>query len=325
MSLQKAIKFVQGSISTSDLVDHMKLVHLCNDNLVAENSVTKATYQLDTGLTCSVDGSAFVKAVKAAGKDAKLSTTKGGKLRITSKSFVSFAPITEATIRCAHTEGTKQKLPENFVEALSKLLPFIATDGVAFWAGGVLFSGSDLFATDSKTLIQFRAPWKLNNTFVLPYQGIKELIRIKENPNSFELDTCADPKFVTFHYEGGHTLTVYPLDGNWPSVKNHLDASSYKEGVAIDETFFEPLEKLKPFTDENGSVYLAKGTWRTSPHKNTGAIAPAAVDKSIEGIYGIDQLLALKGVATKINLSMYPEQVPFTGKKLRGVLVGRTQ
>lgn len=339
MSLLQAIHFLQGSVATSDLVPSARLIHFTDVGcLSASDGITKASvpFKFDKKLkNKAVMGDTFIKAVKAAYTvtDAPtLTLTKNGSLCVASPLQKTFIPTADSEpTKSFEKESRLYDDLEGFLDVMKKLLPFVAVDGQQYWAGGVLFDKNHLFATDSKTLIQVRTKWSLENTFVLPFQGIKELLRLKINPETMQVDTCVDPKFVDFN-TGASTLTVYPRDGNWPNISSMLNKVDYSSCARVNDSFFETVAKLKPFVGEYGTVYLKNGNWRTSLHSNTGSVVPCTLkyrrpktELSYDGCYDINQLLNLRTVATKLDLSRWPGEVPFTGKNLRGIIAGRVQ
>lgn len=44
--------------------------------------------------------------------------------------------------------------------------------------------------------------------------------------------------------------------------------------------------------------------------------------QDIKGIFNIDMLQILKGVANKIDFTKYPKPCPFLGDRIRGVIIG---
>jgi hypothetical protein len=320
-----AVNFIAGSISTSDLIPALKRVNICDNILSACDGIITAKAEFEFpqcgNLECSVDGKKFVAAIKSISslESFSLEQTKSN-LIIKSNNFKAYLPIDdyiEHSLPALDVSNTIEIKNSDFKEALKSLTPFIAVDGQTYWAGGVLLKGSSLFATDSKTLIQKKLPFKAPINIVIPFQAVKEILRNKEDITSI----IFNEKILRIQYDASRFLDISTIDADWPPIEKLLNDTDYSNCKTIPSYFFDDISKLKKFVGEENSLYILNGCLRTSSNKKTGAVIKGA--PKCKALFDIDQILNLKGVATKIDFSKWPNNVPFLGHKLRGILSGK--
>ena len=143
-------------------------------------------------------------------------------------------------------------------------------------------------------------------------------MRIGEEPIAVQ----SNGRSVTFHFEGDRWLTSKLLEiGDWPDPGRLLDVVC--EPMHIDDSLFNAVDKLRPFMDKMNSVWLHEdGTVSTADNETDGAHLQSTTLGPLCGRYSADQLLRLRGVAERMDFSLYPKPCPFFGDAVRGVIIG---
>ena len=79
--------------------------------------------------------------------------------------------------------------------------------------------------------------------------------------------------------------------------------------------------RYKAFVDKQGKIFFKPGFICTSFDEAEGANYYIP-DHQYEGIYNIEMLMLLEGVAKSIDWTTYPRPCLFMGDRLRGAIVG---
>jgi hypothetical protein len=125
---------------------------------------------------------------------------------------------------------------------------------------------------------------------------------------------------ITFHYEDRRWLSTQLFEAQWPEVTPLLESDCSPQ--PFPPGFFEALEKLAPFTDELGRVFLLGdrvSTQAESEHGGTSVNLPGVAET---GCYNVHQLLRLREVADSFDFTAYPGSCPFFGPNARGRIAG---
>jgi hypothetical protein len=84
---------------------------------------------------------------------------------------------------------------------------------------------------------------------------------------------------------------------------------------------FNALETIRHFADKEGRVFIGDGSIRTHEQKDLGACVDIP-EINFEGLYQIDMIRLLDGVAQSADFSTYPRPCLFYGDRLRGAIIG---
>jgi hypothetical protein len=198
---------------------------------------------------------------------------------------------------------------------LKAVSPFIGEDASRPWCGGILLREQSLFATNNVALAQYWAGVDFPATINIPRAAVRELLRINEAPTQLQYEDSS----VTFHYEGNRWLRTHLLSAEWPDLSRVLDVPSTPQ--PIDPRIFEGLAVVKHFVDKLGRVFMQPDGLCT--HEAEGEGASYAIEGLRgQGVYRLEMLELLQGVATAIDFSTYPKPCLFFGDRLRGAIVG---
>lgn len=314
----QALKFVQGAVAKKDFVPALTHFRIANGHVRGFNGQLAISSPINLDLNASPRAIPFVKAIDACTETINLHIAANGKLVVRSGKF-------KANIDCDSAEnfpdvrpaGKMVKLNESLIPALNALEPFIAEDASRPWACGVLFDGPTAFATNNIVLMEYWLGFDFPGRINIPGSAVREILRVKSNPTHLQLSDTR----LTFHYEDGRWISTGLYEIQWPDTKDLLDRFLTSGAVAMGAEFWEALEQIAPFVDDQQRVYffgdnISTGTDPELEGTSIATPCPAS------GIYNIKQLLALKGAFNVIGFDSYPAPVPFFGNNTRGIIVG---
>lgn len=315
-----SLKFVQGAVSKKDLLPALTHFRIQNGTVRSYNGIMALCTPIPLDIDCTPKAETLVKAIGHCDETVSLSITPTGRLSVRSGTF-------KALIDCVQEE-TPHVLPEgdlveingeDLLNALKVIYPFVGDDASRPWTNGVLLSGQSAFATNNVTLIEYWVGTSFPKTCNIPRACIKEMIRIGEPPISAQIAENS----ITFHYAENRWIRTQLFSTEWPDINKILSIEAQRMGP-MDNRIFEGLLKLKPFVDKTGRIFMKGGYLSTAQNGEEGAeyFVP---DMQDEGIFNIEMLQILEGVAGSIDFSLYPKPCPFMGNRLRGAIVGMRQ
>lgn len=313
----EALKFVQGAVAKKDFLPSLTHFRIENGTVRGYNGTIALSSPIPLDIDCVPKAIPLVKAIQNCKDIAQLSMTPAGRLAIKSGNF-------RAYIECVEDEVTPHVEPEGEVmevdgeallAALKALVPFIGSDASRPWSNGVLLCGPSAFATNNIVLTEYWIGIQFPVLANIPAGAVKEMVRLGLAPAYIQ----ADKKCLTFHYDDGRWLRTQLLDVAWPDVRKILDVRA--NPVPIPEQLYEALESVKHFTDKLGRVYIQDGVLSTTRDGDEGARFELD-DFPFNGIYQLEMLSLLNGVATEADFSNYPKPCAFFGGPMRGVIIG---
>lgn len=315
----KELKFVQGSIAKKDLLPSLTHFRIEDKRVYGYNGKLALSAPIEFDINCIPKAVPLIKAIDRCEDAVQLGLTPSGKLSVKSGKFRTYIECVEGETPHVVPEGDEVNIDgQALIEALAALEPLISTDAARPWSNGVLFDNSSAYATNNVVIGQYWLGSPFPVRICVPRDAVKEMLRIKEAPCRFQMTENS----LTVHYEDGRWLRTNLINSQWPNVDRVLSnpSESCKE---IPEEFFTALDSVKPFVDPKfGRIVLQDGTICTHhTDQEDGAIyeLPWITNNSS---FRIEMLQKLKGLATHLDLSMYPNPCCWYGGKMRGVIVG---
>lgn len=310
----EALKFVQGAVAKKEFFPALSHFRIAGGSIKGYNGSMALCSPIALDLEATPKAIPFIKAIQTCRDTVQLNLTPTGRLSVKSGSFKAFVECTEDPFPEIEPEGETIHLDGKLLEALKVLSPFIAEDASRPWARGILFRGPSAYATNNVTLIEYWLGYHFPVEVNIPKPAVQELLRIGEEPAKVQVSE----KGVTFHYDSGRWLRTQIYSTEWPDLSKVLDKESSPK--PLPKSFYPSLLDVAPFVDEMGRVHLLGNRLATSPDDGIGASVEIAL--SANGVYNIRQLQLLEGVASAIDLSMYPKPCLFFGERVRGAMVG---
>ena len=311
------LKFVQGAVAKKDLAPELTHFQIKDGRITGYNGHIALSSPINLKLDVVPRAVPLIKAIQSCKETVQINLTPKGRLSIKSGPFKAFVEcLEEKEFPDLTPKGETIELDGKLIEHFKLLEPFIAEDASRKWARGILLNGYSAFATNNIVLIEvwlgYHFPFAVN----IPHSAIKELIRIKQEPTSIQLDES----IITFHFSEGRWLKTQVYTTEWPDLTKILDNPA--QPVPCGTDFYDNCEQLIPFTDEHDAVYFNGEELSTSKHDEQGARF-ATENIPTEGAFNLTQLLKLKGVAKTIDFSLYPAPVLFFGDNIRGAIIGQ--
>jgi hypothetical protein len=317
-----ALRFVQGSIAKKDLLPALTHFVIEKGTVRGYDGTMALCAPIALDIECKPKAEPMVRAIAACGDAAlSLSFTKSGRLSIK-------AGAKKFLIDCYPEENTPHTMPEGdmypingaaFYEGCQELAPLIGNDASRPWSNGLLIDGSSLFATNNVVLAEYWSGMEFPHRICVPGKAIKEILRVKQHPISIQLASTA----VTFHFGDGRWIRTQLLEAHaWPDIGAVLNRPLVGEPINVDDGLWDALRTVKPFTNKLGQVFLGDGLVRTSKVDEEGATVELPALQH-DGIFGVEMLQLLEGIALKIDWTAYPRPCAWFGSKIRGAIVGQ--
>jgi DNA polymerase III sliding clamp (beta) subunit (PCNA family) len=270
-------------------------------------------------LDCYPKAETLYKAIQNCDETVQMSLTTAGKLKVVSGDFKAMVPCLEKSELHSLPSGDIVEVDgEALLEAFKLLEPFTGDDASRPWANGILLKDGCAHATCNVVLVQYWLGLQLPEAINIPFQAVREVLRVNEAPSQLQLDKNS----VTFHFTDGRWIKT-SLFENWPNISPILDKISNDGLQPVDTRIFEALKKLKPFTDKTEQVIFTVGAVSTHVEESEEGGRIALPGSTMTGIYSLSMVMLLKDVATHVDFSTYPNPCSFHGKNLRGAIIGR--
>jgi DNA polymerase III sliding clamp (beta) subunit (PCNA family) len=311
------LKFVQGAVAKKDFMPALTHFRIQNGTVRGYNGSLALCSPIPLDMTCTPKADSLVRAIANCNETVSLALTPAGRLAVRSGSFKAFIDCVDGEVPHVEPDGEEVQAFDGkaLLAALKVLQPFVSDDASRPWSNGVLLHGQSAFATNNVVLVEY---WLGSNfpSINLPRNAIKEIVRIGEAP----VRAQANDYSITLHYAGGKWIRSNLLSTEWPDLSRVLNVES--NASAIDNMIFEGLRTIKPFADKTGRVLFQEGRMATHEQEDQGAAFECTVPLPA-GVYSIEMLELLEGVAVKADWSLYPKPAMFFGERLRGAVIGR--
>lgn len=313
------LKFVMGAVAKKDFIPALTHFAIENGTVRGYNGMIALSSPIPFDIACKPKGDSLVRAIANCSDTVQMSITPTGRLSIRSGKFKAFIECVTGETPHVEPEGEFYDVDGDvLLNAVTTLAPFIGDDASRAWSNGILFDGVSAFATNNIVLVEYWVGGTFPRPINIPRAAVREMVRIGEAPTKVQLSEGS----VSFHYSDGRWLRTQLFSTEWPDLAKVLDAS-HAETLPLEEDLFCALTTLKPFTDKLGRIYFNGGIASTAPDGDLEGASYEVPSVQADGIYAIEMLQTLKGVAVRIDWSAYPAPCHFYGaERLRGAIVG---
>jgi hypothetical protein len=313
----KELKFVMGAISRKDLVPEMKHFAIQDGKVRSFNGTLALCSPIAFGLSCYPKADLLIKAIANCDETVTMTMTPAGRLSIKSGKFKALIQCVEPSEVHLEPEGDiVQCNGAGLLKAFKVLSPFIGDDASRSWSNGILLSGKSAFATCNVVLCEYWLGEAFPSVVNIPESAIREVIRVNEPPCHLQIAANS----LTFHFTDGRWIRTQLFETSWPNLAKVLDVAH--NATPVDTRIFDALPKLKPFMDKEGRVIFERGIAKTH-HSSEEGTSVEIDDCDMVGVYSLEMLALLKGVATDADFTTYPRPCLFFGENIRGAIVGR--
>lgn len=317
-----ALRFVASAVAKKDYIASLTHFKIKDGRVLGFNGNLALNSDINVDLDVCPNAVKFMAAIRACESTIALNMTPAGKLAVKSGTFKSFVDcLTDDMFDDFQPQGVEVELGPNFLDGLKALQPAMGIDASRPWAMGIKLQKQSMYATNNVMLAEYWHGSDIPLDTVIPANAVNELLRIDENPTKVQVSENT----ISFWFGEKRWLRTTVVEpGPWPT--DRLDALLGNAGdqVEFSEGFFDAIAKLKPFLNEQGSIYLGSDCAMTSQHEGEGTIieVPATGMPALQA-YNHNQLTLLGQIAQTIDWSTYPKPCPFAGNRLRGVIVGQ--
>lgn len=326
MSMHKVLKFVQGSVSKKDFNPVLKHFVIEDGFVRGFNGSLALCAPIDMAVACKPKADQLVDALSHCDDEVVLAITGTGRLRVKSGRYA-------ASVDCVPDDSTPHATPQGnrypvegaaILAAMTTLGPVVGDDASRPWTNGIMFVADRAYATNNVIATEMFLGTTLvqgDGAVVVPRDAIREVVRVGEPPSEVQLDKNS----ITFHYPDGKWIyTQLLLPDQWPNIPGLLDSLESGTLQAFPADFFHALAKIKKRCDKVGRVHFGGGSMGTVPLGQEDGSHYDIPQLVHDGVWQVDMLQLLEGVAELIDFSMWPRPALFTGKNgwLRGALAG---
>lgn len=318
------LKLVSGAVSTKDLMP--VLTHFCigGGRIQGANgrvAIDAACPELD-GVDLIVPAERFLKAVDACQGEPLLKVNdEHTKLRISRGRFRATVPLlpSDTYPREGGPEGAKgEPLRSPLLPVLRLLRPFVSDDASRPWSCSILLREGYAYATNNVVLARVPIAWN-GAELVISSAAADELLRIEKEPR----EILVQPHCFFALYENSW-LRAQLLEGGWPQTLSRLIDMIRKEDLPpLPQGLLDDVALLTPFFPDPRIPVVLTGPEGVSTQDG---LHSAAVDSDSGGLpkgaFRLESLSAVLAVATHMDISAYPNAVPWYGEGIEGLLSG---
>lgn len=320
MDLTKRLRIVRRATHDNAILPALKAIHVYDGRMQS----TDGRITIDVicpelkGMTFTVNGAKFVKAVEACNGTPDKIEVKDDVLIIKQGSFRAKLPLLdkESFPLTVLEDAEKVAFKKPLKPVLDALKPFIGNDASRLWACGILFRNTFAYATNNTTVARTKCDLHTDSAaFTLPGFSVDELLLIEQEPLYFVQDESS----VTFIYDSFWVRTQL-FSSNWPDVDKMIPQA--KSLPVIPEGLRSAVDKIVDFcpdADFQCVVFdgeMVKTTEGEISAEVSGFTLPA-------GRYRAIVLQNILAHAINADFSFYPNAIPFvTDNGLEGVFVG---
>lgn len=305
-----------GAVAKKAYVPELTHVVIEEGKVRGYNGTIALCSPIPFNIECKPKAEPLVKAIGQCDSTILLAMTPAGRLSVKSGAYKSFIDCVDGETPHVLPEGELVQVDgEVLYNAVKALHVFIGNDASRPWTNGILLRGSSAFATNNVIVAEYWLGVQLPFTVNIPITAVKEMLRINEAPVALQLAENS----VTMHYSGDRWLRSQLYSTEWPDIGKVLSAPT--NPTELDTRIFEAIDSISSFVDKNGRIYMNPGVIGTSLDREIGAHYELEGFSST-GIYHVDMISKLQGVATHIDWTTYPRPCLFFGDRLRGAIVG---
>lgn len=313
----RELKFVMGAVSKKDMIPAMKHFAIEGGRVRAYNGVLALSSPIPFNIDCYPKADMLYKAIANCDETVTLSLTPAGKLSVKSGAFRALISCVEKSeVHLEPTGDVVQCDGEVLLKAFKLLEPMIGDDASRPWANGILLRGESAFATCNVVLCEYWMGSPFPHVVNIPAAAVREVIRVGEAPTHLQMDENS----ISFMYDDGRWIRTQLFSTEWPDLSKILERGC--NAIEVDTRIFDALGKLKPFVDKSSRVIFKPGEVATHDAEEEGGHIELA-GSVMQGIYSLEMLSLLKGLATHADFTTYPKPCLFYGDRLRGAIVGR--
>lgn len=311
------LKFVKAAVAKKDLIPALTHFRIENGTVRSFNGTIALSTPIQFDIDCTPKAEPFVRAISNCSETIKMTITPTGKLSVKSGKFRALIDCLQEETPHVEPDGDIFDIDgEALLKAFKALLPFVGEDAARPWSNGILLKGHSAYATNNVCAVEYWVGTQFPIECNVPSAAIREVVRIGEAPTHAQ----ATQNSISFHFPGNRWIRTALFEPDkWPDINKVLDRAS--NATPIPEGFFDAIEAVRPFVEKTGRLHFVGNMISTSLDMDEGACHEVE-GLDMHGMYHVDMISLLQGVATSADFNGYPAPCTFFGHMLRGVIVG---
>ncbi len=239
--MKQAFSFIKHAINKKEIDDRLSAIHCVGDKVQSYNGWITMEHPLKGMGTFSVAQAGLFRAVEACSWEPDIKVTeknvilKNGRVRLQ-------LPITSDFIAQKPQRKNIQNCPEDLLDQLARVRPFISEDASRGWSTSVHIKNGYIHATNNMTIV--RSPSTIAEC-TIPVEVVDVLLKLKVPPVKYSMG------MRTVYFEWGNRSW---MQGNliiekWPDFKELFDKRAKVK--RIPPNLLEAVQKLKYFCPDD--------------------------------------------------------------------------
>ena len=303
-------------LPTRDLIPALTCLHFYDNRVQASDGLVT----IETDCPCehefTANGLDVFRAISASGDRASINLTDQN-ITFTSPNFrarIRRFPDADYPRQSFENAGMENR---GLIDGLRLLQPFISDERSVRNLCGVRFDGEGwMWVADPRCIVRYPMLTQFEQPFVLPQEGITQLVRIGEEPKTINVERNK----ITFYYPWG-AMAIRTLEDDWPDLEQLLpNGDTYVDTTALRNE----VEAMLPFlADVMWPVVELDANGMHIASSEEGREVKLSFSSYPESRFNAQLLHKVVCVASDIDLTPYPDGCPFRGENgLEGVVIG---
>mgnify|MGYP003111507610 CR=1 FL=1 len=315
----EALAKVKSAVSNKEIVAYLTHYYVGGGEIVASDGRLVAGAPFPDDREYVVPASEFEKAIDMAGDDGKLTLSEGSIKVSLSRARVNIKTLDPTVYSYLKPEGDKFEIPDNMIQVIRDLAPFMSDDASRPWANGIYFRGGCAYATNNVIVATSEVNDEFSAPLVIPVWAVDFLLSNPQEPTEMSYTENQ----VAFYYEDGSWLRSLLVAQEPPGVIIELcePIPLSPGGVEIKSDFREAFDLVSNIV-ESEIVFTPEtleGGKRAADIQTD--VSTSVTDKCTWHPKYISLVLE---AATHWDLSNAPDACRWWGgKTMRGLIVGR--
>lgn len=263
--MKTAFSFIKHGILRREFEETLRQVHARGDVIQSWNGIVIMEHPLPGIGTFSVSSEKLIKAIEICDWKPSVTVDKGSVLVKKGKTTIRIQ-LDSAPPDLQKAKGDKVQLPENFMQAINLVRPFVSEDASRNWACQIKVHGGFMYATNNIVII--RTPIAGVPDAVIPIEMVSVLQKVKDIPKTLIMGKSQ----IRFNYGNKAWAQCRLHSAQWPAFTELFDKFP-KVVPAFPANLSEVINNLASFCEDD-IISVADGVASTSEAKIKGVSVP---------------------------------------------------
>jgi len=287
---------------------------IANGFVVAFDGVLAAGYPIADDLVACPHTYRLLDALKRCKSALSVTKLGLGQIAIKSGNF-------RAEIPCLNPSLLPNTVPDNNAGVISDVIkdgfkhlnPIVSGSGGTTIESSILLQNNSMIATDRHILIEYWHGINLPEGMSVPKVAIQAISTARAKLVGFGYSG----RTATFYYDNGAWIRTQLYSEPWPDVGRVINAGDPAAAIPVPPALFDAVTAVLPFGASSAVRLSSAGLTASSPDSGDATYEMSGLPElHISGKY----LLAIKDIATKIDLTGNGNVTYFYGDNVRGAI-----